>query len=156
MFTDSRKKKPKSPLATLRLTHLQVFVHQSVGVHGLQIPVLVPLRKLGFVFHALPSASSFLHLPARPPVLQQTGNVEMTSLSSRGNYSGKRSVSQAPPIENSIHMQTNSIPILGTYGVFQRSVDTHGYPSSMKLFQICLKNMMTPICRHRSIKQPLG
>ena len=37
-----------------------------------------------------------------------------------------------------------------------KKLSTHGYPSSMKLFHICFKNMMTPIWRQRSIKQPLG
>lgn len=61
-------------------THFQVFVHQSVSVHGLQIPVLVPLGQLGVVLYILPSAPSLLHLPARPPVLQQAGKVEVESL----------------------------------------------------------------------------
>ena len=56
-------------------THFKVFVHQSMGVHRLQIPVFVPLWKLGFIVYILPCTTSFLHLPARPPVLQQTGNV---------------------------------------------------------------------------------
>lgn len=53
------------------LTHFQVLVHQSVSVHGLQVPVFVPLRQLRFVLHVLTSPAPFLHLPARPPVLQQ-------------------------------------------------------------------------------------
>ena len=88
----------RSPLGARqrpRFTHFQVFVHQSVSVHGLQIPVLVPLWKLRLVFDTLPSASSFLHFPARPPVLQQTGNVAI-SLQSTRRYSG--SVSLASPV----------------------------------------------------------
>lgn len=67
-------------------THFEVFVHQSVGVHGLQIPVFVPLWKLGFVFHILSYATSFLHLPARPPVLQQAENAASNNLSPLSNY----------------------------------------------------------------------
>lgn len=72
-----RQKQALGQEATWRFTHFQVFVHQSVSVHGLQIPVLVPLWQLGFVFYILPSAPSLLHLPARPPVLQQAGKVEV-------------------------------------------------------------------------------
>ena len=56
-------------------THFKVFIHQSMGVHRLQIPVFFPLWELGFIVYILPSSTSFLYLPARPPVLQQTENV---------------------------------------------------------------------------------
>lgn len=52
-------------------THFQVLVHQSVSIHGLQVPVFVPLRQLRFVLHVGTGTAPFLHLPARPPVLQQ-------------------------------------------------------------------------------------
>lgn len=51
--------------------HFEVFVHQPVSVHRLQIPVFVPLWKLAFILYIQTSTTSFLHLPTRPPVLQQ-------------------------------------------------------------------------------------
>lgn len=60
-------------------THFEIFIHKPMGVHRLQIPVLVPLRKLGLILYILPSTTSFLHLSTRPPVLQQTENIESSS-----------------------------------------------------------------------------
>lgn len=57
-------------------THFEILIHKPMGVHRLQIPVLVPLRKLGLILYILPSTTSFLHLSTRPPVLQQTENIE--------------------------------------------------------------------------------
>lgn len=55
----------------LSYTHFEVLVHQSVSVHGLQVPVFVPLRQLRFVLHVGTGSAPFFHLATRPPVLQQ-------------------------------------------------------------------------------------
>lgn len=68
-----------------RITHFKVFIHQSVSVHRLQIPVFVPLWKLTFTLHILPTTTSFLDLPTGPPVLQQTENAQ-TQPSNQRNY----------------------------------------------------------------------
>lgn len=73
----------------LRFTHFEVFIHQAMGVHWLQIPVFVPLWKLGFILYILPCTTSFLHLSTRPPVLQQTENVASSLLSTQSNYFGQ-------------------------------------------------------------------